>query len=149
MSADLSVRNPNNSPLLMADALLRASGGMVVSLLVAPLTTDSTDAGQVGVNSPNFQQLPLSPATFRKIRVAMQEDQLSRYELLISATAVQQQVSALQLASADALFDTAAGVEINGTQFVIESRSVSETLGQVYLYRLFVREAHAWLQPVL
>ena len=122
---------------------------MVVSLLVAPLTTDSTDAGQVGVNSPNFQQLPLSPATFRKIRVAMQEDQLSRYELLISATAVQQQVSALQLASADALFDTAAGVEINGTQFVIESRSVSETLGQVYLYRLFVREAHAWLQPVL
>lgn len=149
MSADLSVRNPNQSPLLIADALLRASGGMVVSLLVAPLTTDSTDAGQVGVNSPNFQQLPLSPATFRKIRVAMQEDQLSQYELLISASAVQQQVSALQLASADALFDTAAGVEINGTQFVIESRSVSEALGQVYLYRLFVREAHAWLQPVL
>jgi hypothetical protein len=149
MSADLSVRNPNNSPLLMADALLRAGGGMAVSLLVAPLTSDGTDAGQVGVNAPNFQQLSLSPAIFRKIRVAMQEDQLSQYELLISASAVQEQVSALQLTSADALFDTAAGVEINGAQFLIESRSVSESLGQVYLYRLLLREAHALQQTVL
>jgi hypothetical protein len=133
----------------MADALLRAGGGMVVSLLVAPLIGDSTDAGQVGVNAPNFQQLPLSPAIFRKIRVAMQEDQLSQYELLVSASAVQQQVSALQLASADALFDTAAGVEINGSQFLIESRSISEALGQIYLYRLLLRESHALQQPVL
>jgi hypothetical protein len=149
MSVDLSVRNPNNSPLLMADALLRAGGGMVVSLLVAPLIGDSTDASQVGVNAPNFQQLPLSPAIFRKIRVAMQEDQLSQYELLVSASAVQQQVSALQLASADALFDTAAGVEINGSQFLIESRSISEALGQIYLYRLLLRESHALQQPAL
>ena len=120
-----------------------------MSLLVAPLIGDSTDAGQVGVNAPNFQQLPLSPAIFRKIRVAMQEDQLSQYELLVSASAVQQQVSALQLASADALFDTAAGVEINGSQFLIESRSISEALGQIYLYQLLLRESHALQQPAL
>lgn len=148
MSADLSVRNPNNSPLQMADSLLRAAGGMAVFLLVAPATGDTSDAGQLGINAPNFQQLALSPAIFRKIRVAMQEGQLAQYELLLSATAVQQQVSALQLTSADALFDTAAGVEINGAQFLIESRSVSESLGQIYLYRLLLRESHALLQPV-
>jgi hypothetical protein len=145
--ADLSVRNPNSSPLLMADALLRAGGGMAVSLLVAPATGDSSDAGQLGINPPNFQQLSLSPAVFRKARATMQEAQPAQYELLVSASAVQQQVSALQLTSADALFDTAAGVEISGAQFLIESRSVSESLGQVYLYRLLLREAHAFLQP--
>jgi hypothetical protein len=77
----------------------------------------------------------------------MQEGQLPQYELLISASAVQKQVSALQFTSADALFDTAAGVEINGAQFLIESRAVSEALGQVYLYRLLLRESHALLQP--
>jgi hypothetical protein len=148
MSVDLSVRNPNQSPLLMADALLRAGGGIVVSLLVAPATGDGSDAGQIGVDAPNFQQLPLSPALFRKIRVAVQEGQLAQYELLISASAVQQQVSALQLTSADALFDTAAGVVVNDAQFLIESRSVSETFGQVYLYRLLLREAHALQQSI-
>ena len=147
MSADLSVRNPSLSPLLAADALLRAGGGMAVSLLMAPATGDSSDAGQLGINAPNFQQLSLSPAIFRRVRATMQQGQLAQYELLISASAVQQQVSALQLTSADALFDTAAGVEISGAQFAIESRSVSESLGTVYLYRLLLREAYALLQP--
>jgi hypothetical protein len=132
----------------MADALLRASGGTVATLLVAPATGDSSDAGQVGVNAPNFQQMPLSPAIFRRVRATMQEGQLSQYELLVSASAVLQQVSALQLVSADALFDSAAGVLIQGAQFVIESRSVSEALGQVYLYRLLLRESHALEQPI-
>jgi len=131
----------------MADALLRAGGGMAVSLLTTPATVDSSDAGQLGINVPNFQQLPLSPAVFRKVHAAMQEGQLPQYELLVSASAVQKQVSALQVTSADALFDTAAGVEINGAQFLIESRSVSEALGQVYLYRLLLREAHLLFQP--
>jgi len=130
----------------MADALLRAGGGMTVSLLVAPATGDSSDAGQLGINAPNFQQLSLAPAIFRKIRATMQESQQAQYELLVSASAVQQQVSALQLSSADALFDTAAGVEISGSQFSIESHSVSQSLGQVYLYRLLLREAHAFFQ---
>jgi hypothetical protein len=131
----------------MADALLRAAGGIAVSLLMAPAIDDSSDAGQLGINAPNFQQLVLSPAMFRKVRATMQEGQMPLYEILISASAVQQQVSALQLTSADALFEAAAGVEINGAQFLIESRSVSESLGQVYLYRLLLREAYALLQP--
>jgi hypothetical protein len=148
MSTDLSVRNPSQSPQQMADALLRASGGATVFLLVAPATGDSSDAGQVGVNAPNFQQMPLSPTVFRKVRSVLQEGQLPQYELLVSASAVQEQAGTLQMASGDALFDAAAGVLINGSQFVIESRSVSEALGQVYLYRILLRETHALLQPI-
>lgn len=148
MSADLSVRNTSTSPLLLADALLRAGGGMTVSLLTAPAVVDSSDAGQLGINAPNFQRLSLSPAIFRKGRSSMQPGQLPQYELLISASAVQQQVSALQLTSADALFDTVAGVEINGALFLIESRSVSESLGRIYLYRLLLREAAARMQAL-
>jgi hypothetical protein len=147
--SDLSVRNPNQSAVLMADALLRAAGGATASLLVAPSTGDSSDAGQVGINAPNFQQMGLSPAIFRRVRAAMSEGQLPKYELLMSASAVQQQVSALQLTSADALFDAAAGVIVNGAQYVIESRSASEALGQVYLYRLLLRESHALKQVVV
>jgi len=133
----------------MADALLRAGGGTTATLLVAPATGDSSDAGQVGVNAPNFQLMPLSPVMFRKTRATMTEGQLPLYELLVSASAVEQQVSALQLSSADALFDTAAGVEVKGEQFVIESRSVSEAFGQTYLYRLLLRESHLLQPPVL
>ncbi|MCL6463275.1 MAG: hypothetical protein K6T49_02015 [Acidobacterium ailaaui] len=144
--SDLSVRNPNFSPLLMADSLLRAAGGMSVSLLVAPATGDSSDPGQLGVDPPNFQQLALSPAIFRQVRAAMSEGQLPKYELLVSASAIQQQVGALQLTSADALFDSSAGVLVNGAPYLIESRSVSEALGEVYLYRLLLRESHALKQ---
>ncbi|HVW77834.1 MAG TPA: hypothetical protein VHB45_09480 [Alloacidobacterium sp.] len=141
--SDLSIRNPNQSAQLMADALLRAGGGMSISLLMPPAAGDSSDAGQVGIHAPNFQQLTLAPAAFRRVQATAQEGQQPKYELLISASAVQQQVSALQLTSADALFDSAAGVVIQNTQFLIESRSVSESLGQIYLYRLLLREAHA------
>jgi hypothetical protein len=82
------------------------------------------------------------------VRAAMQENQTAQYELLLSASAVQQQVSALQLTGADALFDTSAGIEVNGVQFLIESRSASESLGQVYLYRILLRESHALQQLV-
>jgi hypothetical protein len=146
--SDLSVRIPSQSPVLMANALLRAAGGATVSLLVTPAAPDNSDAGQVGVNAPNFQQMTLSPAIFRQVRAAMSEGQLPKYELLISASAVQQQVGALQLTSADALFDSAVGVLVNGAEYVIESRSVSQALGQVYLYRLLLREAHALKQTM-
>jgi len=132
----------------MADALLRSAGGTTASLLVTPAIGDGSDAGQVGANAPNFQRMPLSPVIFRRVRATMKDGQLPDYELLVSATAVAQQVSTLQLASADALFDSAAGVLVNGAQFVIEARSASEALGQVYLYRLLLREVHVTQEPI-
>jgi hypothetical protein len=141
MAGDLSTQNPNGAALRFATALLRANGGTTASLQIPPLTGDSTDAAQLGLNQPNFQLLPLSPAVFRKVRITMKEGQEQVYELLISADAVAAQVSQLQLNSAELLFSMATGVVVAEKLFVIEATSTSESQGQVYLYRLMLREA--------
>lgn len=139
--ADLSVQNPSSRALRLAAALLRASGGATASLQVPPLTGDATDAGQLGVNQPNFLQLPLSPAVFRKVRISLTEGQPEKYELLISAEAVAAQVSQLQLTSAQVLFAMATGVVVSGKLFLIEAIAASDVQGEIYLYRLLLREA--------
>ncbi len=139
--ADLSTQNPCGLAQRVATALLRAGGGATASLQMPPLTGDSTDAGQLGLDAPGFLSLPLSPAVFRKARVAMQDGELPKYELLVSADAVSAQVSQQKLASAEALFAMAAGVQIAGKLFLIEAVSSSVAQGEPYLYRLLVQEA--------
>jgi hypothetical protein len=141
MSADLSTQNPTSYALQMATALLRANGGTSAQLLMPPATGDTTDAGQLGINAPNFQSLTLSPVVFRKLRATMAEGNATKYELLIAAAAVQAAVGDLQLNSADTLFAMAAGVVVGGKLFVVEAKAVSENLGEVYMYRLLLRES--------
>lgn len=125
----------------VATALLRASGGTTACLQMPPLQGDSSNGGQLGLNTPGFLSLPLAPVVFRKARVAMQDGQLPKYELLISADAVAAQVTQLQLNSAQALFAMASGVVVAGKLFLIEATSTSESQGQAYLYRLLLQEA--------
>ncbi len=141
MSGDTSVRNGTAAAGRMADALLRGLGGEMAKLLMPPLGVDTTDAGQMGVNTPGFMQLPLAPAILRRVRPEMAEGEQPRYELMVSATAVAAQVSALQLSSADALFAMCAGVIAGGRQFLVEAASGSEVHGSAYAYRLLLREA--------
>jgi len=77
----------------------------------------------------------------RKIRPAWNEGGQSKWELLVSATGVQQAVNALDLASAQSLFAMTLAVTVVGQDYLIESIAASEAVGQVYLYRLLVREA--------
>src|SRR5277367_969736 len=124
MSADLSTQNFNDHALRLANALLRANGGTTALLQMPPATGDTTDAGQLGLNAPNFQSLPLSPVVFRRVRATMTEGRPAKYELLVSAVAVQAAVSELQLGSADALFSMTASVVVGGKLFLLESISV-------------------------
>jgi hypothetical protein len=139
--ADLSTQNPCGLAQRVATALLRATGGTTACLQMSPLPGDATDAGQIGLDAPGFLSLPLSPVVFRKARVSMQDGQLPKYELLISADAVAAQVTQLQLSSGQALFAQASGVVVAGKLFLIEAISSSESQGQVYLFRLLVQEA--------
>ncbi len=59
----------------------------------------------------------------------------------MSANGVAEAVDALELASAQSLFAMALGVTVAGQEFLIESVAANEAMGQVYLYRLLVREA--------
>ncbi|HEX4037889.1 MAG TPA: hypothetical protein VHX37_07505 [Acidobacteriaceae bacterium] len=139
--ADLSTQLPSGMARRVAASLLRAGGGTTACLQVAPTPGDSTNAGQLGIDAPGFLSLPLSPVVFRKTRVPMQEGQLPKYELLVSADAVEAQVTQLSLASGEALFSLAAGVVIAGQLFLIEAVSASESQGEAYLYRLLLRES--------
>jgi hypothetical protein len=139
--SDWSVRNQNGSGQAIADALLRATGGYTAVLLVPPAVGDTSDAGQIGINAPNFQSLPISPVAFRKLRPTMTEDEQARYELLVSASAVVQQVSLLQLSSADALFTQVAGVVVAGLNLLVEEWASSTVLGEPLVYRLLLRAA--------
>jgi hypothetical protein len=71
----------------------------------------------------------------------MQDGELPKYELLVSAAAVTTQVTELQLSCAQALFARASGVAVAGKLFLIEAISASENQGQAYLYRLLLQEA--------
>ena len=139
--ADLSIQNPNGLAQRVATAMLRASGGTTACLQMPPLVGDQTNAGQIGLDAPGFLSLPLSPVVFRKARVAMEDGELPKYELLISADAVAAQVSQMQLSSAQTLFSMASGVVVAGKLFLVEAVSSSESQGTAYLYRLLLQEA--------
>jgi hypothetical protein len=77
----------------------------------------------------------------RRLRPTWQSDGVPRWELLVSATGVQQQVMALDLASAQSLFSMTLAVMVAEQTYIIESIAANEAFGETYLYRLSLREA--------
>ena len=139
--SDLSVRPYNEGAVRAVDSLLRSQGGWTAGLRLPAPAAAGVDGEQRGLSSPVFQDLPLSPAVFRKVRVIMSEGQSTRYELLISSSAVAAAVSGQQVASADVLFGMATGIAVNGVLFLIEATSFTEWQGQVCVYRVLLRES--------
>ncbi len=126
---------------MLADALLRSAGRTD-----GPSARDWHKHGYQHVGSGSggddiSPKLSVSPVVMRKLRPTWQEGGESKWELLVSATSVEQQVSALDLASAQALFAMTLAVTVAGQDYLIESIASNEAFGQVYLYRLLLREA--------
>ncbi len=138
--SDTAPRNPTGAPQMLADALLRSVAGTSALLRVTGTNTD-TSQSELGLVSTTFAEVTVSPALMRKLRPSWQEGGESKWELLVSATSVEQQVQALDLASAQSLFSMTLAVTVAGQDYLIESVGSSEAFGQVYLYRLLLREA--------
>lgn len=138
--SDTSPRNPVSAPQLLADALLRSMTGTSALLRVTGATTD-TSQSEVGLAPTTFAEVMVNPAVLRKLRPNWQEGGQSKWELLISASSVTAQVSALDLPSAQSLFSMTLAVSVAGQDYLIESIAANEAFGQVYLYRLLLREA--------
>jgi len=138
--SDTASRNPTWAAQMLADALLRTVAGTTATLRVAGTNTN-TDQSQIGLVATNFAEVPVSPVVMRKLRPSWQEGGQSKWELLVSATGIQAQVNALDLASAESLFAMTLAVTVAGQDYLIESIAASEAVGQVYLYRLLVRES--------
>jgi len=112
-------------------ALLRVTG-----------TNTDTNMSELGLVATTFADVVVSPVVMRKLRPAWKDSGESKWELLVSATGVEQQVSALDLSSAQSLFAMTLAVTVGGQDYLIESIAANEAFGQVYLYRLLLREAH-------
>jgi hypothetical protein len=124
----------------MADALLRSLGGSV-AMLRMPVAATSAIGEQLGAPTAGFADLPLSPAVFRKVRVPMTDGNQAKYELLISASAVEAQVSQLGLSSAEVLFATGLGITVGKEFFLIEAVSFTSAAGLACMYRVLLRES--------
>jgi hypothetical protein len=138
--SDTAPRNPMGAPQMLADALLRSVAGTSALLRVTGANTD-TSMSELGLVATTFAEVVVSPALMRKLRPSWQEGGESKWELLVSATSVEQQVNALDLPSAQSLFAMTLAVTVAGQDYLVESVASNEAFGQVYLYRLLLREA--------
>ena len=138
--SDTAPRNPVGAPQMLADALLRSVAGTTALLRVTGTNTD-TSQSEVGLVATTFADVVVSPVVMRKLRPAWQEGGESKWELLVSATGVEQQVNALDMGSAQALFALTLAVTVAGQDYLIESVAANEAFGRPYLYRLLLREA--------
>jgi len=139
MSVDLSVKHPTAAQQRVANALLRCLGGRTVLLRLPTNAAAGSDSEQLGESTPSYEDLPLSPAIFRRLRPELKDGTVNRYELLISASSVHVQLGLLQLSSTSQLFGMACGIFVDGELMPIEAAAEAEAFGCPYLYRLILR----------
>jgi hypothetical protein len=127
-----------------ADVLLRCAGGRAVMLRMPAQASTGDVTEELGLAVPEFQDVELAPVVFRKTRQAASAlsvavGEAARWELMVSATAVQTLVGSLGYSAASVLFATAFGVLIDGVLMEVVSATESEVCGTPYVYRLVLR----------
>jgi hypothetical protein len=132
-------RNPVGAPQMLADALLRSVAGTSARLRVTSTNTDASQS-EVGLLTTTFADIVISPVVMRKLRPTWKDGEEAKWELLVSATGVAQQVNAMDLDSAKSLFALTLVVTVSEQDYQIESVAANEAFGQIYLYRLLLRE---------
>jgi len=138
--SDTSPRIPVSAPQMLADALLRSVAGTSAQLRVTGSSSGSNQS-ELGLVATVFSEVVVSPVVMRKLRPSFKTGETPAWELLVSATSVQKQLNALDVPSAEALFAMTLAVVVGGMDYLIDSIAANEAFGQVYLYRLMLREA--------
>lgn len=118
----------SDAAIRAADTLLRANGGRAVILRLPAPAVAGNDGEQLGLATPQFQDVELAPTVFRKAE--------SMSTLFVSGSAVCAVVGSLRFNSAEVLFETAAGVVIDGLVYTILSSTAATSDGKTYVYSL-------------
>jgi len=114
-------------------------GGRSVMLRIPSPAVEADVAEQLGIATPTFQDLPLSPVVFRKARATATEGKAAKWEMLVSASVVDSLVGSLAYKSASVFFAAAFGVLSDDELLEIESATEEQAFGQPYVYRLVLR----------
>ena len=95
----------------LAETALCSRGGAIALLRMPGLAASGDDAEQLGLATPQFQDEPIGPAVWRKAGVDT--------TLLVAAAGIARLVGSTGFASAEALFEAAAGVVVEGIFYTI------------------------------
>jgi len=137
--SDTESRSPSSVAQKIADSLLRTLRGTSASLRVTTAATTS-NMSELGIISTTFVEVVISPVVMRKLRPTSQADGNMRWELLASATSIEEQVMELSYTSAKALLQSVLAVTVGGVDYSIASIAVNEANGRPYMYRMEIRQ---------
>jgi hypothetical protein len=118
-----------------ADAMLRTLGGTEVALLFAAAGLPADRVAELGLVDPGVEQAVIAPVIVRELTTESNGPR-RRIELVAGRSAMAEQVSQRNVASAEVLFETALGVVYQGEMFHIEGFVVERFAGVAYLYRV-------------
>jgi hypothetical protein len=118
-----------------AEAMLQTLGGTTVALLFAAVGLPAEGAAELGLVDPGVEQAQIGPVIVRDL-VTENSGPRRRIELLAGRSAMAEQVSQRNVASAEVLFETALGVLYQGEVFHIEGFVAERFEGIAYLYRV-------------
>lgn len=110
----------------VAEAVLRAAGGRMVQLRLSAAAKAGSDAEQLGLAVPRFQDALVGPAAFRSVG--------SEKVLLVSARSLQGTLRAVGAVSVEMLLETATGVVIDGELFPIAKSVAMGSAGAAFCY---------------
>jgi hypothetical protein len=126
-----------------ADALIRTMGGTEVILLFPAAGMPADAVAGLGLVDPGVEQAAISPVIVREftmesggLRPRVSDGPRRQIELLAGVSAMAEQVSQRNVASADVLFETALGLVYDGEVFHIQGFVVERLAGVAYLYRV-------------
>jgi len=125
----------------LVDTLLRNARSRTVMLRIPAPAIAGDNAEQLGLATPLFQDVELTPAIFRTASAKVAKDGSTQRELLLSATTVEALTGSHNFASANTLFSTATGILVDDTLLIILSAEEVEAGGIICGYRLSLREA--------
>jgi hypothetical protein len=132
-------RSDSTRATRVADVLLRAVGGRSVKLRMPAPAVPADVTEQLGIATPQFQDLTLAPVAFRKARATVAQGKAAKCELLVSASAIETLVASLAFSSANLLFAQACGVLVDDELLEIDSATGEQIFGSPYVYRLVLR----------
>jgi hypothetical protein len=118
-----------------ASTCLWTNGGFDVVLQLPGLAVSGSDAEQMGLATPQFQDVPVGPAVWRKVG--------ANRALLLGSAGVAALMGSQGFASAESLFETAVGVVVAGVFYLITDCEPLLAAGEPCAYRLAV-QAPAW-----
>ncbi|MDE1155874.1 MAG: hypothetical protein PW735_09110 [Acidobacteriaceae bacterium] len=104
---------------------------MVLRYQKPPVAGDMGAA--LGIRSPEFTEIELEPAVFRK--------QAEAQQLIVAASAVAQALQATSIDSAETLFRSANGLLIDDVLYEITEVNTGQAAGQAYCYVLKIQQA--------